>query len=167
MDSRTSTTARFRYRSGGNTSGWLTADELQAAAHAGEFDKMAEIQMSGHPDWKTAGSIGLSFSIDEDEPEIEEEVVPETEDRLTRFGSIRELMAAFVREEIELNFEKPEEYVRTTLCAISSDHFEIIDDQGVERTFIPLHRIKSIIALDSGNHGRNYKENHFLRVTIE
>jgi hypothetical protein len=170
MDPGTSTEARYRYRFEGTTSNWISGDELQEAAQAGVFDETAEIQMSGHADWRLASSIrGLTFTSESEEvieEALDDSSTPETEDRLTRFGTLRELMAAFVREEIELDHEKTGEYLRVNLCAISSDHFEIIDEDGLERTFIPLHRVRSIIAIDTGKNGTNYKENHLLRISL-
>lgn len=170
MDPGTSTAARYRYRFEGKTSNWLTGDALQQVAQSGEFDETAKVQMSGHADWVIAGSIrGLSFTKDAPESEdvlLEDFETPESEDRLTRFGTLRELLAAFVREEIELDHEKTGEFKLVNLCAISSDHFEIFDEEGTERIFIPFHQIQSIKATDTGKHGSNYKQNHLLRVSL-
>ena len=168
MDPATTTASRYRYRFQGTTSQWMSGDELREAAQAGQFDETAEIQMSGKADWRLAKSIrALSFEVPQPiEEETDENPIPEAEDRLTRFGSIRELMAAFIREEIEIDYEEPGVFKQTNLCAISSDHFETIDADGVKRIFIPLHRIRSIVALDTGKQGRNYRENHILRVIL-
>lgn len=144
----------------------MSGDDLQEAAQNGVFEQTAEIQMAGHPEWKLANMIrGLSFNITEIDLE-EEPVEHDEEDRLTRFGTLRELMAAFIRQEVEVDFESNGTFLKVNLCAIATDHFEIIDDDGRERTFIPLHRVRSIVAVDTGNHGTNYRENHVLRISL-
>lgn len=164
---QTTNAAQFRYRFEGNVSPWMSGDELQLAAQSGTFDDTADIQKSGHADWLRASDIrGLVFTAPDPVEEEEPEEVHEETDRLTRFGTLRELLAAFVREEIELDIETPGTFTKHTLCAMSSDHFEIIDDEGKERVFIPLHRIRTITAMDTGAHGSNYKANHLLRVSL-
>lgn len=166
MDQATQAKSRYRYREGGQTSPWMSGDELQEAAQDGVFQDTAEIQMAGHTEWRIASTIeALSFTVADPDLE-EEEVVHDDEDRLTRFGNLRELMAAFIRQEVEIDFEDAGKFERVNLCAIATDHFEIIDDDGRERTFIPLHRVRSIVAIDTGKHGTNYRENHVLRIAL-
>jgi hypothetical protein len=166
MDNKTKTDSRYRYRSEGDVSSWMTGNELQDAARNGRFQSTCEIQMAGHAEWKMASEIrGLSFTpveIDATEPEQADE----DEDRLTRFNTIRELMAAFTRQDIDLNLKTNDRFDRFNLCAISTDHFEVISDTGGERTFIPLHQVRSIVALDTGKTGSNYRDNHLLRITL-
>ena len=166
MENKTKQDSRYRYRTEDEVSPWMTGDELQDAARNGQFESTCEVQMAGHAEWKTAGEIrGLSFNpveIDATEPEP----VVEDEDRLTRFNTIRELMAAFTRQDVELNLALNDRYDRFTLCAISTDHFEVVTDTGGERTFVPLHQVRSIVALDTGKTGSNYRDNHLLRITL-
>lgn len=165
MNSATNTGSRYRYRFQGRTSEWMSGEKLQSEAQTGAFDETAEIQMSGHPDWRLAKTIS-ALTFQTPDPELEEAPAVDADDRLTRFGSIRELMAAFVREDIEMDYRQTGQFERAHLCAISSDHFETIDEDGSERVFIPLHQIRSIVAIDTGGNGRNYRENHTLRVTL-
>ena len=165
MDQATQTQSRYRYRQGGSTSPWMSGDELQEAAQAGVLEQTAEIQMAGHTEWRIANTIrGLSFTPVEGGSD--DEPLHEEEDRLTRFGTIRELMAAFVRQDIEINLNSDAVHESANLCAIGTDHFEIIEDEGRKRTFIPLHRVRSVVAIDTGNQGSNYRENHLLRITL-
>jgi hypothetical protein len=157
-------TTRYRYRSEGRTSPWLSGPELQQAARDHVFGEQAEIQMAGHAEWMIAGEVkGLSFERIEDpsaEPAIEEE------DRLTRFNTIRELMAAFTRHDVEIDLEEKDRFDMVNLCATSTDHFEILDDAQAERTFIPYHQVRSLVAVDTGKTGSSYRENHRLRIRM-
>lgn len=166
MNDKTKNDSRYRYRSEGEVSPWMTGIELQDAARSGSFQSTCEIQMSGHAEWKIASEIrGLSFTpVEIEAMEIEQSV--EEEDRLTRFGTIRELMAAFTRQDVDLNLESDDDFNRFNLCAISTDHFEVINSAGGDRTFIPLHRVRSIVAIDTGKNGTSYRDNHLLRITL-
>ena len=166
MENKTNKDSRYRYRSEDEVSPWMTGNELQEAARNGRFDPSCEIQMAGHAEWKTASEIrGLSFTPVEIDA-TESEPAPEEEDRLTRFNTIRELMGAFTRQDIELNLVSNDRFDRFTLCAISTDHFEVVTDNGGERTFVPLHQVRSIVALDTGKTGSNYRDNHLLKITL-
>jgi hypothetical protein len=157
-------TTRYRYRSEGRTSSWLSGTELQQAARDRVFGAQAEIQMAGHAEWMVAGEVkGLSFEPVEDPmagPVIEEE------DRLTRFNTIRELMAAFTRHDVEIDLDEKGRFDLVNLCATSTDHFEILDDAQTERTFIPYHQVRSLVAVDTGKTGSSYRENHRLRIRM-
>ncbi len=165
MEDNKKNDSRYRYRSQSGVSPWMTGSELQEAARNGNFEATCEVQMAGHAEWKMASEIrGLSFTpVEIDAPEEEPHM---EEDRLTRFNTIRELLAAFSRQEIELNRESCDRFDRCQLCAISSDHFEVIGEDGVTRTFIPLHQVRSIVAQETGKSGSNYRDNHLLRVTL-
>lgn len=168
VDQVTGAESRYRYREGGEVSPWMSGDELLEAARNGAFEETAEVQMAGHAEWRTANTIrGLSFKIIADSESETATLTNEDEDRLTRFGSLRELLAVFIRDEVEIDFANIGKFEPVTLCAIATDHFETIDDEGHERTFIPLHRVRSIVAVDTGNHGSNYRQNHTLRITLD
>ena len=167
MESEKKSDSRYRYRSQGNVSPWMTGSELQEAARDGSFEPDCEVQMSGHAEWKVASEIrGLSFRPVEIEAEEEPTPPPPEEDRLTRFNTIRELLAAFTRQEIELNMAAVDRFERFNLCAIASDHFEVLGEDGTTRTFIPLHQVRSIVARETGKSGSNYRDNHSLKVTL-
>lgn len=158
--------ARYRYRSGSTVSPWMSGEELQTAARNRLFDESADVQMSGHAEWKSAGDIrGLSFEKPPD-PEHAQATPVEEEDRLTRFSTLRELMAAFIRQDVEVNIPEGKRFVAATLCAVSSDHFEIIDEDSGERTFIPLHQVRSMVARETSTKGSSYRDNHTLRVEL-
>ncbi|MCH2144107.1 MAG: hypothetical protein MK082_03055 [Phycisphaerales bacterium] len=161
MEQKTST--RYRYRSEGRTSPWMSGSELQAAARDGVFTDDAQVQMAGHAEWMTARDVkGLSFTpvAEETEPATEEE------DRLTRFNTIREVIGSFTRQDVEIDLKERGTHVTVNLCATSTDHFEILDDDAVERTFIPFHQVRSLVAIDNGKGGSIYRENHLLRINL-
>ena len=164
MEQKTSTT-RYRYRSEGRTSPWMSGTELQTAARDGVFEGDAEVQMAGHAEWMKARDVkGLSFTPAMEEEEVEPLV--EEEDRLTRFNTIREVIGAFTRQDVEIDVKERGTHVTVNLCATSTDHFEILDDEAVERTFIPFHQVRSLVAIDNGKSGSIYRENHLLRINL-
>ena len=168
MDQVTGSESRYRYRESGKVSPWMSGDALLEAARTGVFEDTAEVQMAGHAEWRIANTIrGLSFKIVSDSETEEPTLAQDDDGRLTRFSSMRELLAVFMRNEVEIDFGNMGNFETANLCAVASDHFEIIDEEGHERTFIPLHRVRSIVALDTGKHGTNYRENHSLRIILD
>ena len=49
----------------------MSGEKLQSEAQTGAFDETAEIQMSGHPDWRLAKTIS-ALTFQTPDPELEE-----------------------------------------------------------------------------------------------
>jgi hypothetical protein len=163
---------QYRYRSGTSVSPWMSADQLKEAALRGEVLPDSHIQQSGHAEWIPATNVrGLIFPSAQPAPEpIASEPIPTvgTAGRHPRFVTLRDLLAAYVNAEIEINLPDSKEFGSAQLVMVGGDHFEITLESSRSRVFIPYGRIRAIWALETSSSATlNYRESHKLSVELE
>lgn len=172
------TTPQYRFRTGSSVSPWMTADQLKEAALRGELLPDSQIQQSGHAEWIVATNVrGLTFPsavADAAPPEAPVAAAPPVQQsaavagRHPRFATIRDLLAAYVNAEIEVNLPVSTEFTVAQLVMVGGDHFEITLESSRSRVFIPYGRIRAVWALETSSSATlNYRESHKLSVELE
>lgn len=168
----TSTTpaVQYRFRTGSFVSTWMSADQLKEAALRGELLADSLIQQAGHAEWVPATNVrGLTF------PPPTAEVVPAPmpdpasilpKSQHPRFGTLRDLLAAYLNADIEINLPDTAEFGPAHVCAVSNDHFEVTLETGRSRVFVPYARIRVIWVTETSTSAMlTYRESH--RITVE
>ena len=176
------TIPQYRFRTGAAVSPWVSADQLKEAALRGELLHDSEIQQSGHAEWVPASNVrGLTF------PAPAPATAPATaateaasvvaaadaaaaaaNSRHPRFATIRDLLAAYVNSEIEINLPDSTEFSSAHLCMVGGDHFEVTLESNRSRVFVPYTRIRVVWGIETSNSATlNYRESHKLTVELE
>jgi hypothetical protein len=163
MTQATEGTARYRIRHEGQTSPWMTADQLKQATLLGQVPREAMVQPSGRNEWIQAGTIkGLEFPTPEEPQEP-----PEPVDHHPRFQTMRELLANFLHSPVSINLVEPTHFEDAELLLCCDDHFEINLPKRKVRAFVPYARIKAIASIEIEEEGNKYRDSHKMRIEVE
>ncbi len=164
----------------------MTADQLKEAALRGDLTAESLIQQAGHSEWVPATNVkGLTFpSVPSGTDSAHIGIAPEAASpsaataataasathasRHPRFATIRDLLAAYLNADIEVNLPDSGEYSQAHLTMLGTDHFEISLDTGRGRVFVPFSRIRVIWVTEmSTNASLAYRESHRISVELE
>ena len=159
-------TARFRVRHEGQTSPWMTADQLKQATMIGQVAPDAMVQQAGQPEWHQSGTIkGLEFPTEAKESgsAIKEEVI----DTHPRFKTLRDLLSNFLHHPVAINLVDADHFDDAELLLCCEDHFEINLPKRNVRAFVPYARIKAIASTELQEGGTQYRESHKVRIEVE
>ena len=163
MTQATEGTTRYRIRHEGNTSPWMTGEQLKQAAMLGQVPTEALVQPAGHTGWIQAGTIkGLEFPTP---PEPKEP--PEPVDHHPRFKTMRELLSNFLHCGVSINLRQHDHFDDAELLLCCEDHFEINLPRLKTRAFVPYARIKAIASIEVGDEGKKYRDTHKVRIEVE
>ncbi|MDP7070743.1 MAG: hypothetical protein QF561_05275 [Phycisphaerales bacterium] len=166
MTQTTEGTSRFRIRHDGQTSPWMTAEQLKQAAMLGQVPQEAMVQQAGQPDWHQAGSIkGLAFP--DPEPTQETEKPKEHADHHPRFKTLRDLLANFLHCPVAINLRQADHFDEAELLLCCEDHFEVNLPKLEMRAFVPFTRIKAIASIERSESGNKYRDTHTVRIEVE
>jgi len=166
MTQTTEGTARFRIRHDGQTSPWMTAEQLKKATLLGQVPPEAMVQQAGQPDWHQAGSIkGLEFPAPE--PEEAANKPKEQVDHHPRFKTLRDLLANFLHCPVSINLRQADHFDEAELLLCCEDHFEVNLPRLKMRAFVPYSRIKAIASVEVDEQGKKYRDTHTVRIEVE
>lgn len=161
--------AQYRLRTGSGVSEWMGEQALREAASSGVIGPTTPVQQAGRSEWIEARLVdGLSFEDSSDPPAAKR--MPETtgSGHHVRFQTLREVLAAFLNSEIEIESADGRSMFPMRLAAVGHDHFEVDRESDRLRLFVPYGRVRLIGALESDNGSAlNYRQGHRLRVTID
>ncbi len=163
MTQTTEGTARYRIRHDGQTSPWMTADQLKQATLLGQVPPEAMVQPSGRSEWIQASAIkGLEFPAPPPPKEP-----PESVDHHPRFKTLRELLANFLHCPISINLRQADHFDEAELLLCCEDHFEVNLPRLNTRAFVPYARIKAIASIELEEGGNKYRDTHKVRIEVE
>ncbi len=163
MTQATEGTARYRIRHDGQTSPWMTAEQLKQATLLGQVPPEAMVQPSGRSEWIQASTIkGLEFPAPP-----ESQTPPEPTDHHPRFKTMRELLANFLHCPISINLRQADHFDEAELLLCCEDHFEVNLPRLKTRAFVPYARIKAIASVELDEQGNQYRDTHKVRIEVE
>jgi len=163
MTQATEGTARYRIRHEGQTSPWMTADQLKQATLLGQVPPEAMVQPAGRSEWIQAGTIkGLEFPAS---PEPVEP--PEPLDHHPRFKTLRDLLANFLHCPVSINLRQTDHFDEAELLLCCEDHFEVNLPRLKIRAFVPYARIKAIASIELEEGGSQYRDTHKVRIEVD
>jgi hypothetical protein len=171
---------QYRFRTGASVSTWMSAEQLKEAALRGELTPDSHIQQVGHAEWVPATNVrGLTFpapsaiAIAPDTPQTIVEPTPATSpsaasSRHPRFANLRDVIAAYLHADIEINVPNYHEQSTARVVAVGADHFELVLESERSRVFIPYGQIRAIWSCEtSASATLTYREAHKLTVELE
>ncbi|MBT4767759.1 MAG: hypothetical protein HOO04_05305 [Phycisphaerae bacterium] len=163
MTQATEGSARYRIRHDGQTSPWMTADQLKQATMLGQVPHEALVQPAGRNEWIQAGTIkGLEF------PEAAEpKAAPDPIDHHPRFKTLRDLLANFLHCSVSINLRQADHFDEAELLLCCEDHFEINLPRLKTRVFVPYARIKAIASVELEEQGSQYRDSHKVRIEVD
>jgi len=163
MTQATEGTARYRIRHDGQTSPWMTAEQLKQATLLGQVPPEAMVQPSGRSEWIQASTIkGLEFPAP-----LESQTPPEPTDHHPRFKTMRELLVNFLHCPISINLRQADHFDEAELLLCCEDHFEVNLPRLKTRAFVPYARIKAIASVELDEQGNQYRDTHKVRIEVE
>jgi hypothetical protein len=162
MTQATEGTARYRIRHEGQTSPWMTADQLKQATLLGQVPPEALVQPAGRNEWIQAGTIkGLEF------PAPTEPEEPDPLDHHPRFKTMRDLLSNFLHCPVSINLRQSDHFDEAELLLCCEDHFEINLPRLKTRAFVPYARIKAIASIELEEGGNQYRDTHKVRIEVD
>lgn len=85
-----------------------------------------------------------------------------------RFATVRDLLAAYLNADIEINLPETTDYSTAHVCMVGTDHFEVSLDGSRGRVFVPYSRIRLIWVTETSNSSTlSYREAHRVSVELE
>jgi hypothetical protein len=164
MAQATDETARYRIRHEGQTSPWMTADQLKQATMLGQVPQDALVQPAGRNEWIQAGTIkGLDFPAAAEPAKA----APESTGHHPRFNTLRDLLVNFLHCPVSINLRQVDHFDDAELLLCCEDHFEINLPRLKTRAFVPYARIKAIASTELEEHGNKYRDTHKVRIEVE
>ena len=159
-------TARFRIRHEGQTSPWMTADQLKTGNHDRSGRAQRDGATAGQPEWHEAAAIkGLEFPAEAEETAAQ--IKKETIDTHPRFKTLRELLSNFLHHPVAINLVDADHFDDAELLLCCEDHFEINLPKRKVRAFVPYARIKAVASIELEEGGTQYSESHKVRIEVE
>ncbi|MGA0420584.1 MAG: hypothetical protein ACO3YY_06715 [Phycisphaerales bacterium] len=157
------TAQQYRFRTASGVSGWMSGEEVRAAAMRGELAPDDQIQLAGRADWVDASVVkGLEFPSSEP-------AGPTTgaaTGHHIKFSTLKEVLGTFLHAEVEVRLGR--ESRTMSLDAVGQDHFEATDEGEKRRYFVPFARVLRVVAEEtSAGKALNYRDAHRLSIVAD
>jgi len=157
------TPQQYRFRTASGVSGWMSGEEVRAAAKRGELEPGDQIQLAGRADWIAASAVkGLEFPTSEPAAPTPHG----STGHHVKFATLKEVLGTFLHAEVAVQLGR--ESRSMSLDAVGHDHFEATDEAERRRYFVPFARIVRVVAEEvPAGKALNYRDAHRLSIVAD